>query len=349
MTADTTTTTVAEATAMSRARELALKGPLTGPNPRVGCVLIDSTGVSVAEGWHGGSGTPHAEVTALLNAGKTGVSTAGLTAVVTLEPCSHTGKTGPCAQALIDAGIARVVYSVSDPGRESGGGAVVLRDAGVDVVSGLDEGAGLALIERWRHSVTLGRPWVTIKWAMSWDGRAAAADGTSQWITGPATREKVHLERSSHDAIVVGTTTALVDDPSLTARTPSGELYPDQPRAIVVGARDIPDSAQVRSHPGGFHHHQDHNLDALTSSLFVEGVRSLYVEGGPTLASAFISAGLVDEIHITVGPLLLGGPLTALGDIGVGTMSNALTLQITELTRLGDDVVVTARVTRKAE
>jgi diaminohydroxyphosphoribosylaminopyrimidine deaminase/5-amino-6-(5-phosphoribosylamino)uracil reductase len=232
---------------------------------------------------------------------------------------------------------------------ESGGGAVVLRDAGLDVVAGLDEEAGLALIERWHHSVTLGRPWVTIKWAMSWDGRAAAADGTSQWITGPATREKVHLERSRHDAIVVGTTTALVDDPSLTARTPSGELYPDQPRAIVVGARDIPDSAQVRSHPGGFHHHRDHDLDALMSRLFGEGMRSLYVEGGPTLASAFISAGLVDEIHITVGPLLLGGPLTALGDIGVGTMSNALTLQMTELTRLGDDVVVTARVTRKAE
>jgi diaminohydroxyphosphoribosylaminopyrimidine deaminase / 5-amino-6-(5-phosphoribosylamino)uracil reductase len=349
MTANPTTTTVAEATAMSRARELALKGPITGPNPQVGCVLLDASGTVIAEGWHDGSGTPHAEVVALSEAKASGVDTSGLTAVVTLEPCSHTGKTGPCAQALIDAGIARVVYSVSDPGGESGGGAAVLQDAGIDVVSGLDEEAGLALIERWHHSVTLGRPWVTIKWAMSWDGRAAAADGTSQWITGPATREKVHLERSRHDAIVVGTTTALVDDPSLTARTPSGELYQDQPRALVVGNRGIPESAQVRSHPGGFHHHRDHDLDALMSKLFSEGARSLYVEGGPTLASAFIAAGLVDEIHITVGPLLLGGPLTAIGNIAVSTMSDALALHITELARVGDDVVVTARVTRKAE
>lgn len=349
MTADTTTTTVAEATAMSRARELALQGPVTGPNPQVGCVLVDPAGTVIAEGWHKGSGTPHAEVMALRNAAESGVSPAGLTAVVTLEPCSHTGKSGPCSEALIDAGIARVVYSVSDPGAESGGGAAVLRDAGIDVVSGFEEDAGLALIERWHHAVTLGRPWVTMKWAMSWDGRAAAADGTSQWITGPATREKVHLERSRHDAIVVGTTTALVDDPSLTARTPSGELYQDQPRAIVVGDRDIPDSAQVRSHPGGFVHHQSHDLDALMSTLFGEGVRSLYVEGGPTLASAFIATGLVDEIHITVGPRLLGGPLTAIGDIGVGTMSDALALQITDVTRLGDDVVVTARVARKAK
>lgn len=349
MTANTTTTTVAEATAMSRARELALKGPSIGPNPQVGCVLLDATGTVIAEGWHNGSGTAHAEVVALSDAKASGVDTRGLTAVVTLEPCSHTGKTGPCSQALIDAGIARVVYSVRDPGGESGGGATVLRDAGIDVVSGTDEEAGLALIERWYHSVTLGRPWVTIKWAMSWDGRAAAADGTSQWITGPATREKVHFERSRQDAIVVGTTTALVDDPSLTARTPSGDLYQDQPRAIVVGNREIPDSAQVRSHPGGFHHHRDHDLPSLLSTLFGEGVRSLYVEGGPTLASAFIAAGLVDEIHITVGPLLLGGPLTAIGDIGVGTMADALALDITDVTRLGDDVVVTARVTRKAE
>lgn len=343
MTANVSTATVAEATAMARARTLALKGPITGRNPRVGCVLLDASGSVVAEGWHNGSGTPHAEVMALTAATAAGVDTRGLTAVVTLEPCAHTGKTGPCALTLIDAGIARVVYSMSDPGGHSSGGASLLRDAGVDVRAGLDEEEGRDLIERWHHSVSVGRPWITIKWAMSWDGRAAAADGTSQWITGPATREKVHRDRSQHDAIVVGTTTARVDDPSLTARTPSGELYRTQPRAVVVGMRDVPDQAAVRSHPGGFLHHKSHDLASLMTTLFDDGARSLYVEGGPTLASAFIEAGLVDEVHITVGPVLLGGPKTAIGDIGVTTMTEALALEITDLTRFGDDVVVTAR------
>lgn len=341
------TTSVSEATAMKRARTLALQGPITGPNPRVGCVLLDSSGTTVAEGWHNGSGTPHAEVMALTNAKAQGTATKGLTAVVTLEPCAHTGKTGPCAEALIAAGIARVVFSVSDPGHISSGGGQMLTGAGVEVVGGVDEKEGRALIERWHHSVSQSRPWITVKWAMSWDGRAAAADGSSQWITGPATREKVHHDRSEHDAIVVGTTTGLVDDPSLTARTPDGGLYGTQPLAIVVGNRDIPESSRLLAHPGGFLHHRSHDLPALMGTLFEKGIRSLYVEGGPTLASAFIEAGLVDELHITIGPLLLGGPHTAIGDIGVGSMAQALPLEITNLTRLGDDVVVTARITGK--
>jgi diaminohydroxyphosphoribosylaminopyrimidine deaminase/5-amino-6-(5-phosphoribosylamino)uracil reductase len=347
MTAETAKATVAEATAMARARDLALRGPLTGPNPRVGCVLLDSSGATVSEGWHQGSGTPHAEVMALEAAIEAGVPTQGLTAVVTLEPCAHTGKTGPCADALIAAGISRVVYAVSDPGVSSSGGAAALRLAGVDVVPGLDADAGLALIERWHHSVSLRRPWITIKWAMSWDGRAAAADGTSQWITGPGTREKVHRDRSEHDAIVVGTSTIIVDDPSLSARTPSGGLHENQPRAIVVGLRDVPLNAKVRSHPGGFLHHRSQDLPDVMALLFDEGIRSIYLEGGPTLASAFIAAGLLDEIHITVGPLLLGGPNTAVVDIGVSSMADALALKITDLTRHGDDVVATLRPQEK--
>lgn len=347
MTAETAKATVAEATAMARARELALRGPLTGPNPRVGCVLLDPAGDTVAEGWHQGSGTPHAEVMALRAAAESRRPTDGLTAVVTLEPCAHTGRMGPCAHALIDAGISRVVYAVDDPGVLSRGGAAALRVAGVDVVPGLDWDAGLALIERWHHSVSVGRPWITIKWAMSWDGRAAAGDGTSQWITGPGTREKVHRDRSEHDAIVVGTTTAIVDDPSLSARTPAGGLYDHQPRSIVVGVRELPPQARVRSHPGGFLHHRSHDLSDLMALLSAEGVRSLYVEGGPTLASAFIGQGLFDEIHITVGPLLLGGPHTAIGDIGVTSLAAAPKLEVTDLTRLGDDVVVTLRPQEK--
>jgi diaminohydroxyphosphoribosylaminopyrimidine deaminase / 5-amino-6-(5-phosphoribosylamino)uracil reductase len=347
MTAKTPQITVAEATALERAFELAQRGPITGVNPRVGCVLLDSTGAFVAEGWHEGSGTPHAEVMALNAARTARVDTRGLTAVVTLEPCSHTGKTGPCVSALIDAGISKVVYSVSDPGVESRGGGDTLRGADIEVIHGVEEARGRKIIERWYHSVSTGRPWVTAKWAMSWDGRAAAADGTSQWITGVETREAVHLDRSQHDAIIVGTTTALVDNPSLTARTSSGELYPHQPRAIVVGQRDVPADAAVRTHPGGFHHHRNHDLGALMASLFAEGIRSLYVEGGPTLASAFLQAGLVDDIHITIGPVLLGGPHTAVGDIGVSSMSEAIHLDIHEINRVGDDVVVTARPRRE--
>lgn len=328
---------------MKRALELAARGPQTGSNPRVGCVLVGDTGTISAEGWHEGSGTPHAEVMALTAARERGIDTTGLTAVVTLEPCAHTGKTGPCAIALRDAGITRVIYSVRDPGIDSSGGAEMLAQAGIEVIGGTLEDQGLALIERWHTAVSLGRPWVTLKWAMSWDGRAAAGDGTSQWITGPQTREKVHQDRSNHDAIIVGTNTVLVDDPSLTARDTAGDLLDHQPRAIVAGNTEIPSGARVRSHPGGFSQSASHDPTALLGTLFADGIRSTYVEGGPTLASAFIEHGVVDEIHITVGPLLIGGPTTALRNIGVSTMSEAIALDIRDITRLGDDVVVTAR------
>ena len=337
------TATVAETNAISRAFDLALRGPLSGPNPRVGCCLLDDRGQIVAEGWHEGSGTPHAEVAALASARKQGISTEGLTAVVTLEPCSHTGKTGPCVEALKEARIRRVVYSVSDPGVESGGGATLLASAGLDVVGGLEEAQGLAIVERWHYATRANVPWVTIKWAMSLDGRAAAEDGSSQWITGPKTREWVHANRSEHDVIVVGTNTALLDDPSLTARTTEGGLFSRQPLAVVVGERPIPESAKVRSHPGGFFHFVDRNLKGLLQELFVEGKRSVYVEGGPTLASAFIREGLVNELHITIGATLLGGQKMAITDVGVGSMADAHQLDIRSVTTLGEDIVVVAR------
>lgn len=329
--------------AMKRALELATKGPLTGPNPQVGCVLLDSSHAIVAEGWHKGAGTPHAEIMALENLTKSGRSPEGLTAVVTLEPCTHTGKTGPCATAAVDAGIARVVYSVSDPGAISGGGAQILRSAGVEVIEGFEGSAGAALIERWLHSVSTSRPWVTLKWAMSLDGRVAAADGTSQWITGEDTRAKVHRDRSEHDAIIVGINTVLVDNPRLTARTPGGDLFDHQPTAIVVGRRDVPPDALIREHPGGFEHVTNHDLTKLLSALSEREIRSVYVEGGATLASAFLAAHLVDELHITMGPLLLGGPQLAVTDLGITTMAEAHHLTLTDVQRLGDDIVVTAR------
>jgi diaminohydroxyphosphoribosylaminopyrimidine deaminase/5-amino-6-(5-phosphoribosylamino)uracil reductase len=328
---------------MVRALELAHNGPARGINPRVGCVLIDSSGTIVAEGWHQGSGTPHAEVMALTGLSDKGISAAGLTAVVTLEPCAHTGKTGPCAKALIDAGIARVVFSVSDPGVGSGGGADILSSAGVEVVSGVEEVAGRELIERWLLFATQGRPWITIKWAMSLDGRAAAADGTSQWITGPETRQRVHLDRSRHDAIVVGTGTVLADDPTLTARNDNGSLMDHQPHAVVVGQRAVPETALIRTHPGGFTHHQSQHLGQLMDVLFSKGIRSVYVEGGPTLASAFLAQGLYDELHISLGPLLLGGGKLALTDLGVSTMAEALPLDIHDVLRFEGDVFLIAK------
>ena len=331
------------APAMVRALELAHNGPERGINPRVGCVLIDSSGTIVAEGWHQGSGTPHAEVMALTGLRDKGISAAGLTAVVTLEPCAHTGKTGPCAKALIDAGIARVVYSVSDPGAGSGGGAEILRSAGIEVVSGVEGTAGRELIEHWLLSATKGRPWITIKWAMSLDGRAAAADGTSQWITGPETRHRVHLDRSRHDAIVVGTGTVLADDPTLTARNDNGSLMDHQPHAVVVGQRAMPETALIRNHPGGFTHHQSQHLGQLMDVLFSGGIRSVYVEGGPTLASAFLAQGLYDELHISLGPLLLGGGKLALTDFGVSTMAEALPLDIHDVLRFEGDVFIIAK------
>jgi diaminohydroxyphosphoribosylaminopyrimidine deaminase/5-amino-6-(5-phosphoribosylamino)uracil reductase len=336
--------TAVEAAAMKRALELAKNGPLTGANPRVGCVLLDSHGATISEGWHLGPGTPHAEVAALEAARTSGIDTQGLTAVVTLEPCSHTGKTGPCVEALMEAGITRVVYSVMDPGSHSSGGAQKLASSGVSVVHGVMEDAGMALIERWFVSTKRQSPWVTLKWAMSWDGRAAAADGTSQWITGKGVRAMVHQARTDHDVIVAGTNTVLVDDPSLTARTPDGGLYDDQPLAVVVGAREVPSDARVRLHPGGFAQHHSHDLGSLVGDLFRDGKRSVYVEGGPTLASAFLREGLVDEIHITVGPVLLGGPMTAVTDLGVSTMAEGIALDIREVTRFDDDVVVIARL-----
>ena len=178
--------TGAERDAMTRALALAANGP-RGLNPQVGAVILSATGEVLAEGWHHGAGTPHAEVDAL--AKLTPSAARGATAVVTLEPCNHTGRTGPCAQALIDAGIARVVYALEDPTDRASGGADRLRTAGVQVEAGEQRGAAERLVHDWATAQRLGRPHVTVKWAQSLDGRAAASDGTSQWITSQESRQ----------------------------------------------------------------------------------------------------------------------------------------------------------------
>lgn len=326
-------------TAMRRAVALSANGPATGVNPQVGCVLIDANGTVVAEGWHRGAGTPHAEVDALSKI----PDASGLTAVVTLEPCNHHGRTGPCSVALIEAGVSRVVYSETDPGEASGGGSERLREAGVEVIAGVLADEVGEFLRRWLTANRLRRPFVTVKWASSLDGRAAATDGSSQWITGTASRQLVHEERAAHDAIAVGTGTVLADNPSLTARGDAGELLRTQPVPVVIGERDIPADATLRLHPAGLVETHSRDLPAILTNLFDLGIRSLYVEGGPTLASEFVRAGLVDDYSIYLGPLLLGGAKTAVGDIGVGNIADARTLHITAIDRLGDDIHIVAR------
>jgi len=337
--------TEAERDAMSRALSLATRGP-RGVNPQVGAVLLSPAGEVIAEGWHRGAGTPHAEVDALskLAPGEA----AGATAVVTLEPCNHTGRTGPCSQALIDAGVARVIYALDDPGDASSGGGDRMRAADVDVVAGVDADDARELIADWLTVQRLRRPHVTVKWAQSLDGRAAASDGTSQWITGPVARADVHTRRAQADAIIVGTGTVLADDPALTARH-GDALLPHQPVPVVIGSRAVPADAAVHRHPLAPILYDTHDLSAVLADLRERGIQRVFVEGGPTLASAFLAAGLADSLLAYIAPVLLGGGHLALADIGVGTIADARRLRIDEWVPLGEDLLAVARVTSESE
>jgi diaminohydroxyphosphoribosylaminopyrimidine deaminase/5-amino-6-(5-phosphoribosylamino)uracil reductase len=325
---------------MRRAIELAHNGPATGVNPRVGCVILGPDGAIIAEGWHRGVGTPHAEVDALSRLPEGGAQ--GATAVVTLEPCNHWGHTGPCSVALIEAGVARVVYAVSDPGHHSSGGGERLRDAGVEVEGGVLADEVRAFLGDWLTAARLGRPHITVKWASSLDGRTAAADGSSKWITGAAARQRVHEQREASDAIVVGTGTVLADDPSLTARGDAGELLATQPTPVVVGMSAVPNDAAVFRHPHPVIFEGTHDVHEVVQNLHQRGFRRVYVEGGPTLASAFVAAGLVDEYAIYLAPTLLGGDHLAIGDIGVATIHDQRTLRILSVEQLGGDLLIRA-------
>ncbi|WP_227496985.1 bifunctional diaminohydroxyphosphoribosylaminopyrimidine deaminase/5-amino-6-(5-phosphoribosylamino)uracil reductase RibD [Planctomonas psychrotolerans] len=329
------------ATAMRRAISLSTLGPSWGINPRVGCVLLDVNGAVLAEGWHRGAGTAHAEVDALSQLPPSAAR--GATAVVTLEPCNHTGRTGPCSEALLRAGIGRLVYGVRDPGPASSGGAERLANAGVDVIGGVSADEVSESIHAWLTAERLRRPFVTIKWASSLDGRIAAADGSSRWITGDPARHDVHERRAAVDAIVAGTGTVLADDPSLTARRPDGSLAEHQPVPVIIGERPVPDDAAVRRGPVPALVYPDRDLPTVLTDLFERGIRSVFVEGGPTLASAFLAAGLWDEILTYTAPVLIGGPRLAVTDIGVGTLTDAPRLTVHDVRRLGDDVLFITR------
>ncbi|WP_227589858.1 bifunctional diaminohydroxyphosphoribosylaminopyrimidine deaminase/5-amino-6-(5-phosphoribosylamino)uracil reductase RibD [Demequina pelophila] len=327
---------------LDRAAALALHGPAHGPNPRVGCVIVGADGAVLGEGWHRGAGTPHAEPAALADAARRGHDVAGATAYVSLEPCAHTGRTGPCTDALTAARIGAVRYGVADPNPQAAGGGEVLRGRGID--ASLAPHAGCADVNRrWLGSVALGRPWVIAKWAQTLDGRTAAADGTSFWITGDEARDHAHHVRTQVDAILVGTGTVRTDDPLLTAR-PAGVPDPHQPLRAVMGLTDTP-GARIWEDGTALRLATRDPREAL-DALAAREVRTVVVEGGGTVTTAFLRAGLVDEVHAYIAPALLGAGTRAVGDLGIGTMSDALRGQDVTATHLGADTLVTAFFTR---
>ncbi|MFE6649610.1 bifunctional diaminohydroxyphosphoribosylaminopyrimidine deaminase/5-amino-6-(5-phosphoribosylamino)uracil reductase RibD [Nocardioides sp. NPDC057772] len=310
--------------AMRRALDLAAAigapGPATYPNPRVGCVLLGADGSMIAEGYHRGPGTPHAEVDALAKAGE---AARGATAVVTLEPCNHTGRTGPCSQALIEAGVARVVYAQSDPNPVAAGGAATLKQAGVEVEQGLYAAESRELNRVWTRAAELQRPYVTWKFATTLDGRSAAADGTSRWVSSRAARLDTHKLRALSDTMLVGTNTVAVDDPALTVRDLEDRPVGVQPLRAVMGERDLPAERQIFDRQAPSLHLRTRDPHEALATLWERERRHVFLEGGPTLAAAFLEAGVVDEIVVYVAPFLLGAGRSAVAGLGISTISDA--------------------------
>jgi diaminohydroxyphosphoribosylaminopyrimidine deaminase/5-amino-6-(5-phosphoribosylamino)uracil reductase len=291
-------------------------------------VLLDAEGRTVAEGRHRGAGTPHAEADALARAGE---RARGTTAVVTLEPCDHTGRTGPCSKALVAAGVRRVVHAQSDPNPAAAGGAATLRAAGVDVAGGLLADEARALNRAWSFAVEHGRPFVTWKFATTLDGRSAAADGSSRWISSPAARRDTHRLRAECDVMLVGTGTVAVDDPLLTVLDADERPLAHQPLRVVMGERDLDPGRRVLNADAETLHLRTRDPDAALASLHALERRHVFLEGGPTLAAAFLRAGLVDEVVVYVSPMLLGAGRSAVADLGITTIGDALRPRVVDV------------------
>ncbi|WP_291791319.1 bifunctional diaminohydroxyphosphoribosylaminopyrimidine deaminase/5-amino-6-(5-phosphoribosylamino)uracil reductase RibD [Brevibacterium sp.] len=330
--------------AMNAALSAALRGP-RGANPLVGASVLATDGTLVT-GHHAGAGTPHAEVEAVRAAHAAGIDLTTATMCVTLEPCTHHGRTGPCAQLLLETGVPEVVIARKDPNPGAAGGIAVLESAGVRVRTGLLEDRATALNDRWLSAVEQSRPFVTLKLAQSLDGRIAAADGTSQWITSPASRERVHRLRALADGVVVGTGTALADDPRLTARIAAragtdgsphdstglhsrtgGNTEEDtpasQPVPVVVGLRAPAPNSHLARNPRTVHLRTRDPLAAL-QDLHARGLEHVLVEGGAGLAGALVRADLVDSLEVHLAPVLLGEGRPALAGLGVSTLAEAV-------------------------
>ena len=328
----------------------------TSPNPPVGAVVIDDEGSVVGTGWTRPPGGEHAEVVALAEAG---ASAAGATVVTTLEPCAHSGRTGPCTDALAAAGVRRVVYALDDPNPVAAGGRDLLRAAGIEVESGcLAAEVATGPLEAWLSALRTGRPFVTWKYAASLDGRVAAADGSSRWITGAAARADAHRLRAESDAVLVGIGTVLADDPRLTVRAETDELRGRRPLRVVLDSHgrtpadaavcngDAPTLILRRSDVGGDQAGLD--LARVLAVLHDRGVRSVLVEGGPTVAGGFLRAGLVDRVVGYLAPALIGGDgLSALAGEGAPSIDKAWRMDLDSVERVGEDLRIVARPRRE--
>ena len=317
---------------MLRAVELAAGvRTATSPNPWVGCVLVTATGQDFEGATHPPGG-PHAEAVALAAATAAGADTRGATVYVTLEPCSHHGRTPPCADALVDAGVARVVVGLRDPDPQvDGRGVARLREAGVEITEGVAADVVADQLAPFVTHRTTGRPRVVLKLAASLDGRTAAPDGSSRWITGEAARADAHRLRAESDAVLVGAGTVRADDPSLTVRHVEG---PD-PLRVVLGT--APPGARVRPclEVSG-------DLSGILDDLGARGVLQVLVEGGATVAGAFHRAGLVDAYVLYLAPALFGGDDARglFAGPGAATMAGVWRGRIARVTALGDDIRV---------
>lgn len=340
-----------ESQAMQRALERAARARgLAEPNPLVGCVLLGAGKLPgklasevIGEGHHERFGQAHAEVNALADARARGHDPAGATAVVTLEPCSHTGKTGPCADALIAAKVGRVVAAMTDPDpRVSGRGFERLRAAGIAVVVGDAERQARELNAPFIKRLTTGLPFVTLKWAQTLDGATATATGHSQWISGPASRRRVHELRACADVVMVGSGTFLSDQPRLTARdVPVRRVA----RRVVVSRRGA-----VSAEQAGDIEVMNEPLEKGLRRLASEGATHVLVEGGARLNGELLNAGLVDRVLVFVAPSLCGDP-AALPSVVSGpcaTMDQVKRLRLHAVERLGDDVMLDYRVQHDA-
>ena len=346
---------------MRRALQLAELGRgRTSPNPLVGAVVLDGAGQLVGEGYHARAGEPHAEVGALAQAG---ARARGGTLVVTLEPCCHHGRTPPCSQAVIAAGIARVVVAMADPNPQVGGGGLAeLRAAGIEVISGVAEAEARALNRAFCHRITTGRPLGILKWAMSLDGRTALANGASQWISGPVARTWVHQLRARCDAVIVGGGTVRADDPLLTSR---GRRDPEPLRVVLSRSLNLPAAAQLWqqdaaptlvAHGYGAPSRARFQLDqwgverlvlancgpcALLEELAKRGCNQVLWECGPELAAAALRQGCVQELAALIAPKLLGGmsARTPVGDLELEAMEQVHPWHSAGRSTLGPDLL----------
>ena len=303
---------------------------MSTPNPNVSAAIYSPDGALIADGFHNRKvSIDHAEVVALKKAGS---AARGATMVVTLEPCAHTGTTPPCTQAIIDAGIAKVTYTVIDPNPVASGGAGLLRAAGIEVE--YRESAHLAYVQRaWLHKEVTGRPLMVWKVATTVDGKVAASDGTSQWITGPESREDVQSLRAQSDAILIGTNTAIVDNPHLIPRG-----HTARPVRVISGEQEVPATNRIFDDEARTISVKSKSIPDLMKLLSGEGFNQVLVEAGPTLGSALMASGNIDELIIYQAPKMLGAGKEFVSRLGISTLDDHLKLELISVRQLGSDI-----------